>query len=204
MQGTPVAIDATTTQTHKDRIKAQNAAVDKRAAKARKTRVREEERQAANRPDEVERRNALIKGLRRKAKEAGRSGKAPFGETLSKFANTAERALEDFNTLTKDMEAKRLEDPVGTVVKKAAKELCNALPVCFPNETDALVFAEKLPLMEPRGAAVYRDGVIAKMGRDRAEALRQYWQAVERGSVMAAGNAAVNIAVQKITELGLM
>lgn len=152
-------------------------------------------------PTAEERNVSAIRGLKRMAGSFLRTGEKTKADSIVKFAEQAQTALDQMADIEEQFN-KKVVDPLQVAVDAAAKSLIKNLPGCFADHADAVIFAGNLPFTAARKESVYAADRKQKLSRERSLASRKFWKAVSSGAVLAT-NKHSNDAVQLVVAAGL-
>lgn len=129
-------------------------------------------------PDDMQRREFAIEGMRRMARRLEREGDGTRAKNLSQLADEAGSILRDYVAATIELQARR-PDPLGDAVERAAAELRKRLPACYPTDEDATAAARLLPLAEARREAGRLADHYHGVAKNRAKIGAAFWHSVE-------------------------
>lgn len=132
------------------------------------------------------RRSDALAGLERFAKRFDRANQKAAAKKIRALAEKAEAALTEYAKIEVALSVKR-PDPLAVAHEAAAAELRKALPVCFPCEQDALIFARRLPLTAAVKAASDAVSAIMKKRREQKKPECAFWDCIAQAGRLALG-----------------
>lgn len=147
------------------------------------------------------RRCAALDGLERFAKRFDRAAQKDAAKKIRALAEKAEAALTEYAKIEVALSVKR-PDPLAVAHEAAADELRKALPVCFPCEQDALIFARRLPLTAAVKAASDAIDAIVKKRREQKKPERAFWEYIAQAGRLAIGTADDDGNIKALIEAG--
>lgn len=147
------------------------------------------------------RRSDALAGLERFAKRFDRAAQKAAAKKIRALAEKAEAALAEYAKIEVALSGKR-PDPLAVAYEAAAAELRKALPVCFPCEQDALIFARRLPLTAAVKAANDAVSAIMKKRREQKKPERAFWDCIAQAGRLALGTADDDGNIRAMVEAG--
>jgi hypothetical protein len=158
---------------------------------------------AANLPNSQDiRRHAALEGIGRFVRRFERAGQKDAAANIRALAEKAERALTAHDSFNKALAVKR-HDVLAVAHSAAAAELQKVLPVCFPSETDALIFARRLPLKSAVKAASDAIDAILKKRREQQKHQVIFWDFIVQAGRLALGSPDDDANIKALVEAGL-
>ena len=147
------------------------------------------------------RRSAALDGLERFAKRFEREAQKDAAKKIRALAEKAEAALTEYAKIEVALSVKR-PDPLAVAHEAAAAELRKALPVCFPCEQDALIFARRLPLTAAVKAANDAVSAIVKKRREQKKPEIMFWDYIAQAGRLALGSGDDDGNIRALIEAG--
>ena len=147
------------------------------------------------------RRSAALDGADRFARRFDKAGQKDAAKKIRALVEKAEAALTEYAKIEVALSVKR-PDPLAVAHDAAAAELRKALPVCFPCEQDALIFARRLPLTAAVKAANDAVNAFVKKRREQKKPEKMFWDYIAQAGRLALGTADDDANIRALVEAG--
>lgn len=164
--------------------------------------ARNEARRRARGMDPVERRAAIMRGLRRYAARFENAGDPDTAFKINTYLAKAEQALDAEAKARAEAEAPR-PDYLADAAAQAAKQLLKTIGFAFTDAVEASAWAiRNLPLTEARAAAAQAADRAMHASKRAAAAGRAWGELVERAAALATSEWDTGKALNRVAESG--